>query len=250
MAVVYERMLVDRSALWSLVAAAVSDMLRCLAMPAAVPFDDFLAVLWAVSTIVNLGREFCGAESKSLLDALHMKVREYLQNTHAESFQVLRQMVESEAWRCVPIALEEMGGVLGVIKQTLPPVHKPPPPPSQPQGTSSSYSNSNIAVTAESSMTASEGQGQGQGMPDAVKSSSSSSGSSSILMSFAVCGNPLRLHSDNPLGGAANEEDAGSGDKEGEEGDHRWMIETTRSRLRLTHPLDLYTYTPSSTTSF
>ena len=222
MAVVYERMLVDRSALWALVAAAVADMLRCLAMPAAMPFDDFLAVLWAVSTIVNLGREFCGAESKSLLDALHMKVREYLQNTHAESFQVLRQMVESEAWRCVPIALEEMGGVLGVIKQTLPPVLKPPP---QPHMASSLHNNSNnhhndIAAAAESSMITSDGQIQSQGGPDAVKSSSStgSSSSSSILMSFAVCGNPLRLHPDDPS--ATTSEEDTEEKEEDDEGHH------------------------------
>jgi len=128
MAVVYERMAVDRAALWALVVAALADMLRCLSMPAAVPFDDFLAVLWAVSTTVNLGREFCGAESKALLDALHAKAREYLANTHAESFQVLRQMVDSEAWRCVPVALDDMGGVLGIVKKSMPPLQQSNPP--------------------------------------------------------------------------------------------------------------------------
>ena len=252
MAVVYERMMVDRSALWNLVAAAVADMLRCLAMPAAMPFDDFLAVLWAVSTIVNLGREFCGAESKSLLDALHMKVREYLQNTHAESFQVLRQMVESEAWRCVPIALEEMGGVLGVIKKTLPPLPKPPPQ-QQPHATSSNNNNSNhhrnggITATAETSVIASDDQGQSQGMSDTTKSSSSSSSSSSsgsssstsILMSFAVCGNPLRLHNDDDDHAcAANGE--GSGKGKGSDEDLR-LINTRQHPLLVPRTLLIWT---------
>jgi len=68
---------------------------------------------------VELGREFCGSESKVLISILQDKSKEYFHNFHCESFQLIRDMLEAESWQSVPIDLAASGGILGIIKTTL-----------------------------------------------------------------------------------------------------------------------------------
>ena len=119
LAVVYSRFSVDRSTLWNLISHALIGMLTAVSLPASVPCEDYLSILWAVKTMVKLGAEFCGADSWNLLNSLSMKSKAYFQHVHMESFQVLKLMLESESWQKVNVNLQEMGGVLNVLKKNI-----------------------------------------------------------------------------------------------------------------------------------
>jgi hypothetical protein len=110
LAVVYERLLSDRTSLWSSIIAGQISMIKAITLSAAVSGDDFLTIVWAIKTMVRFGHEFCGSDSIALIDCFVEKSKEYYQQFHLESFVVLREMVESEAWQAVPVLLDGMGG--------------------------------------------------------------------------------------------------------------------------------------------
>jgi hypothetical protein len=66
--------------------------------------------------MIKLGTEFCHSESRGLQQILAVKCVEYANSVHIDSFRQLKVILESEPWRSVPINLNEMGGVLGIIK--------------------------------------------------------------------------------------------------------------------------------------
>lgn len=110
LAAVYERLLSDRTSLWSSIIAGQISMIKAITLSAAVSGDDFLTIVWAIKTMVRFGHEFCGSDSIALIDCFVEKSKEYYQQFHLESFVVLREMVESEAWQAVPVLLDGMGG--------------------------------------------------------------------------------------------------------------------------------------------
>ena len=119
LAVVYGRLSVDRSTLWGMISHALIGMLTAISLPASVPCEDYLSILWAVKTMVKLGGEFCGADSWHLINCLAVKSKAYFQHVHMESFQVLKLMIESESWQKVNVKLHEMGGVLNILKKNV-----------------------------------------------------------------------------------------------------------------------------------
>ena len=94
-------------------------MLSAVALPASVNCEDFLSIVWALYTMVELGKEFCESDSALLLQCLAVKSEEHFTHMHKEAFQVLRSMVDSESWLGVNINLEDMGGVLGILKKNI-----------------------------------------------------------------------------------------------------------------------------------
>jgi len=117
LAVVYERLLADRTSLWSSIIAGQISMIKAITLSAAVSGDDFFTIVWAIKTMVRFGHEFCGSDSMALIDCFVEKSKEYYQQFHLESFVVLREMVESEGWQAVPVLLDGMGGILGILKR-------------------------------------------------------------------------------------------------------------------------------------
>ena len=119
LAVVYGRFSVDRSTLWSLVTQALIGMLSSVSLPASVSCEDYLSIVSAVTTVVKLGNEFCGNDSYELLNSLSIKSKSYFQYSHIESFQVLKLMIDSESWQKVNININDMGGILNILKKNI-----------------------------------------------------------------------------------------------------------------------------------
>jgi hypothetical protein len=113
------KILGSRPKIWSQVEAAVVRMLNDVNVTASINAEDVLAITWAVNAIIGLGREFGNSGGQSITTALHMFHRDYFQRVHHETFNVIRQMVESEPWRCIPVNLASMGGIMGVIKMNI-----------------------------------------------------------------------------------------------------------------------------------
>jgi hypothetical protein len=94
-------------------------MLQAINFSAAIPVDDYLALIWAINAIIALGKEFCDSDCRQLSNCINEKSKEYFLRLHNESFLVLRQMIENEPWRNIPVKLGEMGGIIGVIKKNI-----------------------------------------------------------------------------------------------------------------------------------
>jgi hypothetical protein len=165
LAVVYGRLSKDRINLWEAVITAQIGFLSAIALPASVSCEDFLSIVWAINTMAALGEEFCGSDSTALRNCLVMKSKEYFTHLHGESLQVLRLMIDSESWQRVNVNLEDMGGVLGVLKKNIV-----------------------IASRQRREKRASDGV---KPAPVSVPSTSPSHASSSLLISFITHGNPF-----------------------------------------------------------
>ena len=94
-------------------------MLHSINFSAAIPVDDYLAMTWAINAMITLGKEFADSDCRVLSNTLNEKSSEYFQRLHVESFQVLRQMIDNEPWRSIPVQLAEMGGIIGIIKKNI-----------------------------------------------------------------------------------------------------------------------------------
>jgi hypothetical protein len=105
-----------RILLWKEVEKAIITLFRAISPSSAIPFEDFASMIWALQTMIKLGTEFCHSESRGLQQILAVKCVEYANSVHIDSFRQLKVIIESEPWRSVPINLNEMGGVLGIIK--------------------------------------------------------------------------------------------------------------------------------------
>ena len=108
-----------KQALWDIVVQSLTELFRAVTLPATVPVEDFLALSWTTLNMVAFGKEFCGADSQSLLTCLRRKSQEYVAEVHKENFRTLRVMVESESWKSVPVRLGDLGGILGVVRSNL-----------------------------------------------------------------------------------------------------------------------------------
>jgi hypothetical protein len=109
----------SRKFLWDEVLRSLVEMLNLTNLTSAVKPDDYLAMVWALNSMIKLGKEFCDSDSLPLKMCLDEKSKEYFQNFHLESFQIIRSMVEAEAWHAFPINLAEHGGIVGIIKQNV-----------------------------------------------------------------------------------------------------------------------------------
>lgn len=105
-----------RLILWEEVERAIVDLFHAISPSAEIALEDFSALLWALDAMVKLGREFCCSESRELQHCLAVKSVEYANSIHNSSVMQLQQMLEVEPWRSVPIRLNEVGGIIGLIK--------------------------------------------------------------------------------------------------------------------------------------
>jgi hypothetical protein len=108
----------SREALWRSAEATVIDLLRSMSF-SAVDLEAFLTMTWALNTFIHLGLDFCGTASPSLRATIKDVSVRYFLHVHADSFSLLRQMLEVELWHSVPLRLGEVGGVLGLIRRSL-----------------------------------------------------------------------------------------------------------------------------------
>jgi len=65
--------------------------------------------------LVALGEEFGHNKSTALKNLMHTKCELVLKKTHQECFAVVQQMLERETWFSVPISVEDLGGMAGVL---------------------------------------------------------------------------------------------------------------------------------------
>jgi len=108
-----------RTVLWDELLKALVEMLKSINISAAVTADDIYAITWSINAMIKLGKDFCGADCLSLSDCIAEKLKEYFSKLHIESYHMVRQIISAESWQNVPIRLDEMGGVFGIIKKNL-----------------------------------------------------------------------------------------------------------------------------------
>ena len=94
-------------------------MIGSIALPSSASCEEFLNIIKTVNKMAQLGLEFCGSDSSALLSCLAERSKSYFASMHSEAMQVLRLMVDSESWEVVNINLNDVGGVLGILKKSV-----------------------------------------------------------------------------------------------------------------------------------
>ena len=115
----FQRLVQSRMELWNDILSALVNALDSMNLSTSSSLDDFLSVTWAIGTMVKLGKEFCGSDSRSLTSCLERKARDYFDTMHRWSFQALRQLLDAETWDNVIVDLAKMGGILGIILKSF-----------------------------------------------------------------------------------------------------------------------------------
>lgn len=115
----YQSMVANRPTLWDQVLNATVTMLNNIQLTAALSLEDFLSISATIELMIRLGKEFCGSDSVQLVELLREKSTEYFTYLHQESFTMFRLMVDAELWNNVPIALTDVGGILGLIRMNI-----------------------------------------------------------------------------------------------------------------------------------
>jgi hypothetical protein len=119
----YQSLSRNRAGLWESLLEGLEGALSLVVLTSvSVSQSDFLHLSWALNAVIKLGKEFCGSESRRLHSCLESKSREYYRQVHGESFHILKEMIDNDTWRNVPVgeSLQELGGVLGVIASSTP----------------------------------------------------------------------------------------------------------------------------------
>jgi hypothetical protein len=109
----------SRALLWERIEAAINLVLNAVHPSSAVSVEDFLCMTWCLKSLMRMGHEFCGLQSTRILSTLRQKCIEYFSEIHNDSFDHLRSMIESETWSSVPVRLNDMGGIIGIIKSNV-----------------------------------------------------------------------------------------------------------------------------------
>ncbi len=87
--------------------------------------EALVQVLATGELLVALGEEFGRNESSALKALIHVKCESLLEKTHKECFGVMRQMLDRETWYNVPISVEDLGGMTGVVNNHIRPLSWP-----------------------------------------------------------------------------------------------------------------------------
>merc|ERR1712072_612157 len=90
----------------------LGNVLKHVPIGATNSLENFIIFVWASKYFMQLsGCDF--------MDAINQKTSEYITSVHLENVQMFIQMLESEPYQSVPIKLNEMGGIIGIIKMNL-----------------------------------------------------------------------------------------------------------------------------------
>jgi hypothetical protein len=142
----YQQLLMRRGHIWAHAQRGLTNMLNSVQATSTIPFDEFLVVMWACDTFGAIGKEFCNQlrcgdfhslfsrllltenthtclfgcrwqrrDSRALQSCMRIKSVQYFHHFHSESVTVLKQMLEREPWRPVPVEVAELGGIDGMI---------------------------------------------------------------------------------------------------------------------------------------
>ena len=118
--IAYQSLAHSRTELWSELLTALISALGSIDISPSISLDDFLNMSWAITVMIKLGKEFCSSECKDLKSCLEKKTESYFASLHSDSLAVLRQMMDAETWDSVPINLGDFGGILGIIRKSIP----------------------------------------------------------------------------------------------------------------------------------
>lgn len=121
----YEKISSTKSLLWDDLLSGLIEMLNNVSITSTVSLDDFLAIAWAMECMIKLGEEFSNSNSTSLKVCIENKSIEYISHVHITTFQMFKQLVETDPWENVPIKISDHGGILGILKsKILVPINK------------------------------------------------------------------------------------------------------------------------------
>ena len=118
--IAYQSLAHSRTELWNQLLTALISALDSIDISPSISLDDFLNMSWAITVMIKLGKEFCSSECRDLKSCLEKKTKAYFASLHSDSLAVLRQMMDAETWDSVPINLGDFGGILGIIRKSIP----------------------------------------------------------------------------------------------------------------------------------
>ena len=102
----YQSLSRNRAGLWESLLEGLEGALSLVVLTSmSVSQSDFLHLSWALNDVIKLGKEFCGSESRRLHSCLESKSREYYRQVHGESFHILKEMIDNDTWRSVPVGV-------------------------------------------------------------------------------------------------------------------------------------------------
>lgn len=116
---VYSKLFESRLELWENVEDSIWLLFKNIPFTSSLALDDFLTMSWALNELVSVGHEFCRARSRALTSCIQEKSSKYFLEVHKDSFLMLRQVMDAEPWKCLPMDINEMGGVAGIVKMNL-----------------------------------------------------------------------------------------------------------------------------------
>jgi hypothetical protein len=87
--------------------------------------ESLVQVLATGELLVALGEEFGHNESTALKNLIHAKCELVLEKAHQECFGIMRQMLDRETWFNVPVSVEDLGGMAGVVNNHVKPLSWP-----------------------------------------------------------------------------------------------------------------------------
>ena len=87
--------------------------------------ESLVQVLATGELLIALGEEFGHNDSAALKKLIHAKCELVLGKTHQECFGIMRQMLDRETWFNVPISVEDLGGMAGVVNNHVKPLSWP-----------------------------------------------------------------------------------------------------------------------------
>ena len=87
--------------------------------------ESLVQVLATGELLAALGEEFGHNKSTAIKNLIHTKCELVLKKTHQECFAVVQQMIDRETWFSVPISVEDLGGMAGVVNNHVKPLFWP-----------------------------------------------------------------------------------------------------------------------------
>lgn len=115
----YEGIVACRSVLWEELEYALLHQCSVIVPTHTIPIEEFASLLWVLNRMVGLCKEFCNQESRIIPRCISEKCYQYTMSCLKESSSSLKNMLDTEPWRNVPIQLHDLGGVVGIIRMSL-----------------------------------------------------------------------------------------------------------------------------------
>lgn len=110
----------SRRVIWQHVQQRVAGLLfdACTSMRSELSVPSLLACLAICQRLMVVGQAYSEEPSHNLKGALQLLCRQQMDQVHRKAFDGLRTMLSRETWRRIPVPLEQLGGIRGLVMRS------------------------------------------------------------------------------------------------------------------------------------